>query len=421
MKDGVTKSLKRQTSFVTTMKIKLVKDPVWGYIELDDYDRRIVDTTSFQRLRRIMQLPLVYLVYPCARHTRFDHSLGCFYLAGEYAKHLALDEYWTRALKYAALLHDIGHTPYSHLLEALLIEKGINHEAMGVKILNEDSELASAIETSGVRVKDIVDILEKRRPESAIISGPTDVDKLDFLIRDSYFTGATYGIVDAKRIIMMTKIIDGKTMISVRGLGVLEELALARLQSFMNIYFHHAARAAQSLFLRGVRLIEHSLDFSSMSVEEYISQDDYTVWCMMKANEKSKEIIKRIESRILPKRAFEDRISREKVSLTILSKPHIKRSIEEEIASMAGIGAEYVWVDTPYVPPLPLSDSQEVTFYEESAEGIREVSVESFLLKSVSEVYNIIRVYTESEYRERVYKAAKEYFESFPKSTRISF
>ncbi|MEM2450788.1 MAG: hypothetical protein QXJ82_03130, partial [Nitrososphaerota archaeon] len=122
-----------------------------------------------------------------------------------------------------------------------------------------------------------------------------------------------------------------------------------------------------------------------------------------------------------PKRAFEDRISREKVSLTILSKPHIKRSIEEEIASMAGIGAEYVWVDTPYVPPLPLSDSQEVTFYEESAEGIREVSVESFLLKSVSEVYNIIRVYTESEYRERVYKAAKEYFESFPKSTRISF
>lgn len=403
------------------MKVKLVKDPVWGYIELDEYDRRIVDTTSFQRLRRIMQLPLVYLVYPCARHTRFDHSLGCFYLAGEYAKHLELDEYWIRVLKYAALLHDIGHTPYSHLLEALLIEKGLNHEVMGIKILNEDSELASAIETSDVRIKDIVDILEKRRPESAIISGPTDADKLDFLIRDSYFTGATYGIVDAKRIIMMTKIIDGKIMISVRGLGVLEELALARLQSFMNIYFHHTARAAQSLFLRGVRLIEYSLDFSSMSVEEYISQDDYTVWCTMKANEKSREVIKRIESRILPKRAFEDRMSRENVSLAILSKPHIKRSIEEEIASMAGIGAEYVWVDTPYVPPLPLSDSQEVTFYEESAEGIREVSIESFMLKSVSEVYNIIRVYTESEYRERVYKAAKEYFESFPKATKVSF
>ncbi len=403
------------------MKVKLVKDPIWGYIELDEYDRRVVDTVSFQRLRRIMQLPLVYLVYPCARHTRFDHSLGCFYLAGEYAKHLEFDEYWSRVLRYAALVHDIGHTPYSHLLEALLIEKGMNHEMMGVKILNEDAELASAIEASGIRVKDVIDVIEKRRPESAIISGPTDVDKLDFLIRDSYFTGATYGIVDAKRIIMMTKIVDGKTMISVRGLGVLEELALARFQSFMNIYFHHAARAAQSLFLKGVRLIEHLLDFSSMSVEEYISHDDYTVWCMMKSNEKSREIIKRIERRVLPKRAFEGRISGEKISLTILSKPHIKKSVEEEIASMAGISAEHVWVDTPYVPPLPLSDSQEVTFYEESAEGIREVSVESFLLKSVSEVYNIIRVYTENEYRERVYKAAKEYFETFPRATRISF
>ncbi len=419
--DKIAKTLKRQASFINMMKVKLIKDPVWGYIELDEYDRRIVDTVAFQRLRRIMQLPLVYLVYPCARHTRFDHSLGCFYLAGEYTKHLELDEYWTRVLKYAALLHDIGHTPYSHLLEALLIEKGMNHEVMGVKILNEDPELASAIEASGIRIKDVIDILEKRKAESAIISGPTDVDKLDFLIRDSYFSGATYGIVDAKRIIMMTKIIDGKTMISIRGLGVVEELALARFQSFMNIYFHHAARAAQSLFLRGVKLIEHLLDFSSMSVEEYISQDDYTVWCMMKVNEKSREIIKRIESRILPKRAFENRISHEKISLSILSKPHIKRNIEEEIASMAGINVEHVWVDTPYVPPLPLSDSQEVRFYEESAEGIREVSVDSFLLRSVSEVYNIIRVYTESEYREKVYKAAKEYFETFPKATKVSF
>jgi len=402
------------------MRVKLIKDPVWGYIELDEYDRQIVDTMSFQRLRRIMQLPLVYLVYPCARHTRFDHSLGCFYLAGEYARHLGLDDYWSRVLKYAALLHDIGHTPYSHLLESLLIEKGMNHEMMGIKIIKEDSELASAIEASGVRVKDIIDIFEKRKPESTIISGPTDVDKLDFLTRDSYFTGATYGIVDVKRIIRMTKIVDSKTMINVRGLGVVEELALARFQSFMNIYFHHAARAAQSLFLRGVKLIQDSLDFSSMSIGEFVSHDDYTVWCAMKANEKSRDIIKRIEGRILPKRAFEGRISHEKISLAILSKPHIKKSVEEEIASMAGIAPEYVWIDTPYVPPLPLSDTQEVAFYEEGSDGIRQVSVESFLLKSVSEVYNIVRVYTESDYRERVNKAAKEYFEAFPKVTRVS-
>lgn len=394
------------------MKIKLVKDPIWGYIELDELDRMLVDTAAFQRLRRIRQLPFVHLVYPGAMHTRFDHSLGCFYLASEFAKHMGLDEYWSRVLRYAALLHDIGHTPYSHLLETILIEGGLNHESMGIRIIKEDPELSSSIERAGVDLNDVLDVLEKKRPESSIISGSVDVDKLDFLMRDSYFTGASYGIVDAKRIIRLMSIVDGRVMVNVRGLGAIEELAIARFQSFMNIYFHHAARAAQALFLRGFKKLDGLINFASMSIEEYISHDDYTIWCMMKSNERTKMFIKRLERRDLPKRAYEDRIEHGKLSSMILSEPCMKAKIEEEIAEMAGVPLESVWVDTPYVPPLPILESQEILFYEDGPQGAKQIDIKSPLLKSLGEVYNIVRVYTEKEYRAKVQKAAMDYFQS---------
>ncbi|MEN2975491.1 MAG: HD domain-containing protein, partial [Candidatus Caldarchaeales archaeon] len=109
-------------------RFKLVKDPVHGYIVLDEDLLRIVDTSAFQRLRRIHQLPFVYLVYPGARHTRFDHSLGCMHLARMFGEKLGLDPHKLKVLTIAGLVHDIGHTPYSHLLEALLREKNLSHE-----------------------------------------------------------------------------------------------------------------------------------------------------------------------------------------------------------------------------------------------------------------------------------------------------
>ncbi|HDD56548.1 MAG TPA: HD domain-containing protein, partial [Nitrososphaeria archaeon] len=102
------------------MTVKLIKDPVHGYISLSEDEVRVLDTYPVQRLRRIIQLPFVHLVYPGARHTRFDHSLGCMYLAGEFAERLGFDEHRRKLLRLAGLLHDLGHTPYSHLLEPLL-------------------------------------------------------------------------------------------------------------------------------------------------------------------------------------------------------------------------------------------------------------------------------------------------------------
>jgi len=393
------------------LRAKLIKDPVHGYIELSEDEVGVVDTRAFQRLRRVIQLPFVYLVYPGARHSRFDHSLGCMHLAGELAERLGLEEHRRRVLRLTGLLHDLGHTPYSHLLEPLLREAGLSHEKMTVRILLEDEELGDALERCGVGVREVVDVLEKRVPEGAVISGPTDVDKLDFLVRDSYFTGAAYGIVDAKRILWRSRLIEDRLALSLRAVGAVEEMALARYQSFMNIYFHHAVRAAQILFLRGVRMLGEKLDFGSMSVEEYLSHDDYTVWCLMKRDERTRNVVERIERRVLPKLAYELKATEgEKFPGKLKGREEVEEA-EERIARMAGVPRDHVWIDTPYIPPLPYMDEEQVNFYVEDESGIRLVPYTSPLLKFTSKIYEILRVYTEREYLEKVKRASERYFE----------
>ncbi len=392
------------------MKVKLIKDPIHGYIELNEHEVRIIDTAAFQRLRRIIQLPLAYLVYPGARHSRFDHSLGSFHLAKEFATHLGLEEYRRRVLTVAALLHDVGHTPYSHLLEAILLENGITHEDMSIRIIKEETELASAIESYDIRIRDVVDVLEKRLPESAVITGPMDVDKMDFLVRDSYFTGAMYGMIDTRRIIRLSAFVEGRLAVNIRGLGAIEEMAIARLQSFLNIYFHHATRGAQQLLLNAARQLSEELDFPRMTVEEYLEHDDISVWSLLKRNEKTREVIKRLERRILPKRVYETRLIGGKAPAKLLSDKELQQSIAASIASRAGLPRELVWIDTPYVPPLPMEAPSAVIFFSEEDGERRIVNVSSPFLQQVSEIYNIVRVYTDSREREKVAQASAEIF-----------
>ncbi|MCD6125431.1 MAG: HD domain-containing protein [Thaumarchaeota archaeon] len=390
------------------MAVKLIKDPVHGYISLSEDEVRVLDTYPVQRLRRIIQLPFVHLVYPGARHTRFDHSLGCMYLAGEFAERLGFDEHRRKLLRLAGLLHDLGHTPYSHLLEPLLEEAGTTHEEMTIKILENDRELREAVKKCGVSVDEVIDVLRGKGAESAIISGPMDADKLDFLMRDSYFTGASYGLLDAKRIIWRSKVIDDRLALSLKAIGAVEEMALARYQSFMNIYFHHAVRAAQTIFLRAVRMLKE-LDFSSMNVREYLSYDDYVLWCMMKRNERTRWAIERIERRDLPKVAYEFKFGEKDFPRELMKREGIEET-EQKLAKLARVPENHVWIDTPYVPPLPYMDQEQVQFYDEIGGEIKVVAHRSPLLDFTSKIYGIVRIYTEREYLEKVRKVAENYF-----------
>ena len=392
------------------MTVKLIKDPVHGYISLGEDEVGVLDTYPVQRLRRIIQLPFVHLVYPGARHTRFDHSLGCMYLAGEFSERLGFDEHRRKILRLAGLLHDLGHTPYSHLLEPLLEEAGTTHEEMTIKIMEDDRELRDAVKRCGVSVDEVIDVLRGEGAESAIISGPMDADKLDFLMRDSYFTGASYGLLDAKRIIWRSKVIDDRLALSLKAIGAVEEMALARYQSFMNIYFHHAVRAAQTIFLRAVRMLEE-LDFSSMNVQEYLSYDDYVLWCMMKRDERTRWAVERIERRDLPKVAYEFKFGERGFPRELRRREGIEEA-ERELASLARVPEDHVWIDTPYVPPLPYMDQEQVQFYDEIGGEVKVVAYRSPLLDFTSKIYGMVRVYTEREYLEKVRRVAENYFMS---------
>ena len=389
------------------MAFKLIKDPVHGYIEVSSEELRVVDTYAAQRLRRIAQLPFVYLVYPGARHSRFDHSLGCMHLAGEFAKSLDLDEHRRKVVRLAGLLHDIGHAPYSHLFETILEEAGLGHEAMTVRILREDDELAEAVEGCGVAVREVLDVLEGKAPESTIISGPVDADKLDFLLRDAYFTGAPYGLIDVRRIILRSRLMNGKLAVNVNAVGAVEEMALARYQNFMNIYLHHTARAAQILFLSGARMIENVRRLPEMSAHEYLREDDYSIWCVMKKDARTRWIIERIERRKIPKVAFELRLSEGEIPKEVLKNPG---AVTEKLASLARVPEDRIWIDTPHITSLPFRDSEKILFYEEILGELKPVDYSSPLLEFTSKIYGIIRIYTDQEYLDQVRRASEKYF-----------
>ncbi|MEM0482058.1 MAG: HD domain-containing protein [Nitrososphaerota archaeon] len=371
--------------------MKLIKDPVHGYITLTDWELGVVDTFAFQRLRRIGQLPLAYLVYPGARHTRFDHSLGSMVLAEEFAKSLGLREADSRVFKAAALLHDIGHAPFSHLFEEFLFEKGSTHEEIGRRIITSNDELRLAIERAGIDISELTRLLEGRHRLSKLVSGPIDVDRLDFLLRDSYFTGATYGVIDVRRLIYLTKIEDGELCIDERGQGVLEELAVARLHSFLNIYFHHAVRAAQLQLLRAAEEYGEGLTgIAELPIEDYLNLDDFAVWCMLKNNPKSRGRMDAISRRILPKMIFEGRAEGPHPGSWSSEK---RKRLEAELADTLHLPPENVYIDSSVIPPLTKYGPEELTIRVSGRGERREARF--WILEMTAKPIYIIRAYVD--------------------------
>jgi len=387
--------------------VKLIKDPVHGYISISDQELRIVDTYAVQRLRRIGQLPLAYLVYPGARHSRFDHSLGSMVLAEEFAKSLGLDGYEERLFKAAALLHDVGHTPFSHLLEQFLIERGSSHEDMGRRIIKEEHELKTSLQETGIDLSDLLRLLEGNHRLSRLISGPVDVDRLDFLLRDSYFTGATYGVIDVRRLIYLTTIEDGEVCVDERGWGVLEELAVARLHSFLNIYFHHAVRAAQLQLLKAVEEAGEELTgMAELSVPEFLELDDYTVWCKLKNNPKSKKRIDSLSRRKLPKMIYEGKGASAPEKFWSSEE---RRRLEGELGELLNVAPEQVYVDSSIIPPLTKYGPSELAIRVRGGGG--RGAARSWILEMTSRPIFIVRAYVERGVGE--YNTLRERAENF--------
>lgn len=261
--------------------LEVVRDPLWNNIRLDREALAVVDTPAVQRLRYVRQLGHAFLVYPGATHTRFEHALGTYHLARRVLSHLdetlgrpALDAPAALRLKLAALLHDIGHYPFSHALE----EAGLpRHEALAERHLT-GGELHGALAALGVQPAELLPLIRGggTAPLAAVIAGSLDVDKLDYLSRDAQRCGVPYGLIDVDRLLASLTLAEvaGRPALAltVKGLAPLESLLFAKYQMYRNVYWHHAVRSATCMFKR---LVRHTLAAGRIAVEDVaLATDD---------------------------------------------------------------------------------------------------------------------------------------------------
>lgn len=241
--------------------MKVVRDLLWHNIQLEPAALRAVDTPAFQRLRYVRQLGHAFLVYPGATHTRFEHALGAYQLARralgglrERGQLEGLGDADGLLIRLAALLHDIGHYPFSHALE----ESGFaSHEALGAAYL-ERGPLAEALADCGIAEPAVtlgaVIRGTSEHPLAGLVSGSIDLDKIDYLRRDALMCGVPYGEIDVDRLLACLAVVelDGRRGIGVleKGLSALESLLFAKYQMYRNVYWHHAVRSPTAMFKR---------------------------------------------------------------------------------------------------------------------------------------------------------------------------
>ena len=242
--------------FKKTTEEKVLRDPVHGYIHVDlQVVWDVINSSWFQRLRRIRQLGGAYVVYHCAEHSRFGHSLGVYELVRRMVSEVqdisnALNEREKVTAMLAGLLHDIGHGPYSHAFEGVT---KTSHEEFTCRIIEENTEITRILEDccEGLS-KDVADVIrhESSNPLlSQLISSQLDADRFDYLLRDAYFTGTKYGEYDLERILRTMRVHDGKQLvIKESGVYAVENYIMARYHMYWQVYYHPVARSYETVF-----------------------------------------------------------------------------------------------------------------------------------------------------------------------------
>ena len=257
-----------------------IRDSLYGSVPLLPAAYKTLDTRLFQRLKHLKQLGPAYLVYPGATHTRFSHSVGVYHLARLALQHLTaqadIEPEVGRATLAAALLHDIGHFPFSHVLDDLSMHgKRLSHTELGVDLVQSDGELQSVLrddwEVNSALVLDIMSGTPNPRIPRflyTLTDGPMDVDKLDYLNRDSHHSGAPYGRIEVQRLIECLAVdpTTGELVITEPGVGTVESVVFAKYLMFRYVYWHHTSRIAGAMINRAVLDCLLALGVTELSV-----------------------------------------------------------------------------------------------------------------------------------------------------------
>ena len=361
------------------MEYKIIHDSIHGSIKFEGIALELLETPEMQRLSGIKQLGLGYLVFPGANHTRLEHSIGVSYVAGKMGMALGLSSEEITLLKVAGMLHDIGHSPFSHTLEYLLYEKtGMDHMEITAKIIEGKMDIVDGELEEGKRVYEILDdysipknTLERmilgeveRRTDILsihknqayfgdeknylvnIISGSLDADQIDYLLRDSHYTGVAHGAIDFPRILNTIKIKNGELMIDKKGVPALEGMLVARALMYSAVYFHKTSRIGELMLSRAVEEMKMD-DWNDI----YKLNDAELLARLLQEDGYQREIAFRIKYRKLFKKALvvrKDEITPEKEEeIREIFDLRRRRRREREIAEAAGIEPHYVLIDIP--------------------------------------------------------------------------
>ncbi|HEX6134301.1 MAG TPA: HD domain-containing protein [Longimicrobiales bacterium] len=349
-----------------------IRDPLWDTIRIDPIARRIIDSPTFQRLRYIKQLGHAHLVYPGATHTRFDHAVGVYHLA-QRALHILterdglqrLDPDDCRLVPLAALLHDVGHYPFSHALEEL--EQGSipgHHEDLTGRFLAEP-EVRDALDgvaaNAAARLESLIRGVSGH-PLQGLVSGSIDLDKIEYLKRDAHFCGVPYGDVDVDRLlhalVLLTDPASGRLEVGVheKGVAALESLLFAKYQMFRNVYWHHAVRAATVLYKR---VVAEALHQGLISGDELVGATDEALMHLLAMRAAAgggqgafgvAEGVRALRGRRLPKRAAEITaadLDESRVGDWIVTDTALRREVEDRLAEELDLPAGGAFLDYP--------------------------------------------------------------------------
>ncbi len=366
--------------------VSTVRDSLYDLIPLGPREEKLIGTAPFLRLQKIKQLSFVYRVWPGATHTRYEHSLGCYNLAVRALRSLlqhgdeggldGISISSVQTLVVAALLHDIGHYPYSHTLEELGYPI-ILHEKVGRSII-ENSEIATILERdyhlSPERVADFIDPPKtKVLPAddellSSLLSGALDVDKLDYLPRDARACNVPYGGVDVARLLGALRVypnVNGRQRIVVthKGISPLHSLLHARQEMFDNIYWHHTSRALQMMLMRAV---QEALLCGALHPEEFIGLDDASLLTLL-ADERMPASVRALAEDLELRRPYKGVLEISRLAGRLFNRldalfwdPNRRRHIEQLLAAELASALEIEIADYEVLLDIPRPEKWEM-------------------------------------------------------------
>nr|WP_154896928.1 HD domain-containing protein [Paenibacillus xylanexedens] len=388
---------------------KVFKDPVHNYIHVQDpIIWQLINTPEFQRLRRIRQLGTSYLTFHGAEHSRFSHSLGVYEITRKIISQFERSHYsdWPKDEKAvalcAALLHDLGHGPFSHSIEEAF---DMNHEDWTCRIILGDTEVGAILRRVAPDFPEkVASVIQKTYEKPIVVNlvtSPLDADRMDYLLRDAYFTGVNYGTIDLDRILRMLRPYHGRIVVKESGMHAVEDYLMSRYQMYWQIYFHPVTRSSEiilrQIFKRAKELVKQGFQFRFMleplpqlfdgvlTVDEYLQLDEALIQTtFMQWRKENDSVLSELCERFMDRRLYKY-VEVEQIDVETIEEIRVA-------FAKAGLHPEYDLeidfpTDLPYDVFRPDESTDKQILLLDRQDKLHELSEVSDIVRSISGIH----------------------------------